>query len=385
MAVVTSNSPIFQGMPNWLKRRILALRATHKPKICRDLTAEFEPELSAFTRYLLTISNSEITRVLRFKGENMGSTLWESAIRQDSIAAWINEWVIFDDAAITQIGCDRTEWENRNYNPYESTLFGSYSLYCRQTGLQAKGKNNFSSDLIDLCQQVLTRDSIAYERCRATGKRCIWGLRLRTPSDSNILTLEESLTTNRQPTDGQGEKPESLPTKHPDNPDNLLPQNSLINSTPPTNETSQLTDLEENIPREVVKVVETTQHQDIQDLNQPSSKSSERSSASSPLPQQIINVWDNQMALGKLVLSLEEKDLTHAVSNCTPQQIAHIKVAANSVWQPGVNRDADYMGDRCEIWEAGHGREISVKSRKGGGVFKVKRGNLRPWLGNLFI
>jgi putative DNA primase/helicase len=72
-----------------------------------------------------------------------------------------------------------------------------------------------------------------------------------------------------------------------------------------------------------------------------------------------------------------------------PHQINHIKNAANLVWQPGVNRDTDYMGVRvlaflsvrCEIWYTEHGREISVKSHKGDDVFKVKRGNLRLWLG----
>jgi phage/plasmid-associated DNA primase len=100
-----------------------------------------------------------------------------------------------------------------------------------------------------------------------------------------------------------------------------------------------------------------------------------------PLLQLIVKVWDNIAVLGKLVLSSSEQELQATVINCTLQQINHIKNAANSVWQPGVNRDADYMGERVEIWEAGHGREISVKSRKGGGIFKVKRGNLRPWLG----
>ncbi len=66
--------------------------------------------------------------------------------------------------------------------------------------------------------------------------------------------------------------------------------------------------------------------------------------------------------------------------NYTPQQIKHIKDAANSVWAPGLNRDADYNGERVEIFEAGRGREIKVRTSTGSFI-KLKRGNLRPWLG----
>ncbi|MBD2207604.1 hypothetical protein H6G33_35325 [Calothrix sp. FACHB-1219] len=51
------------------------------------------------------------------------------------------------------------------------------------------------------------------------------------------------------------------------------------------------------------------------------------------------------------------------------------------MWRPGFNRDGDYNGERVEIWEAGSSsRQITCRI-KSGGTIKVKRGNLRPWLG----
>lgn len=198
MVLVTSNAPIFHtDGGSWLKRRAVMIPFDHKPVTdkVRDLEAEFEPELSAFTNYLLSIPNDEITRVLRGIGKDgVSPTLWQSKIRTDSIAAWVNEWVIHDSAAKTQIGSDRHEWESQTYNPESSTLFGSYSHYCRISGLQAKGKNNFSADLIELCQQTLEWSNIKWGRDNQ-GRREICGLKLRTGWDTTPI-VEDDLTTD---------------------------------------------------------------------------------------------------------------------------------------------------------------------------------------------
>jgi putative DNA primase/helicase len=236
MAVVTSNGPIFHaGGGSWLTRRILMVAFDHKPDKIRDLEAEFEPELSAFTNYLLSIPNEEITRILRGLGKgDVQKPLWEAQIRTDSIAAWVNEWVIYDQSAKTLIGSDRNEWNDTAYDASHSTLFGSYNLYCKNTGLQPKGKNNFSSDLIELCQQTLGW-KVAY--CRGgTGQRMIQGLRLRTNGDTDP-TLEDSLTSDNPDnlSDNLSDNPEALINKDSDNPGNPDNQNfSATNDLIPT-------------------------------------------------------------------------------------------------------------------------------------------------------
>jgi putative DNA primase/helicase len=277
MAVVTSNGPIFHaGGGSWLTRRILMIAFDCKPNKIRDLEAEFEPELSAFTNHLLSIPNEEITRVLRGLGKgDVQKPLWEAQIRTDSIAAWVNEWVLSDPTAKTLIGSDRNEWNDTAYDASTSTLFGSYSLYCRNTGLQLKGKNNFSSDLIELCRQTL---GWKVEYCRGgTGQRMIRGLRLRGKDDTDP-TLEDRLTSDNpdNPSDNPSDNPEALINKEYDNPDNLDNQNfsatnDLISVSPQSEievVNADIKETEKVLASEVVRASETPTNQASQVVRQ---------------------------------------------------------------------------------------------------------------------
>jgi putative DNA primase/helicase len=216
LAIVTSNAPIFHADGgSWLTRRILMLAFDHKPAAgqVKDLETEFEPELSAFTNYLLSIPNDEITRVLRRLGaDGVSTTLWQSKLRTDSIAAWVNDLVIHAPHAQTQIGSDRHEWADQPYNPLISTLFGSYCHYCRISGLQAKGKNNFSADLIELVQQTLGWSDVQWAR-DATGRRVIRGLKLRADGDDAPF-LEDSVATDDLSDDRSDDRSDDLKHSH---------------------------------------------------------------------------------------------------------------------------------------------------------------------------
>jgi hypothetical protein len=109
-------------------------------------------------------------------------------------------------------------------------------------------------------------------------------------------------------------------------------------------------------------------------------------SSSPPLLDRMLEVLKEPFKLGELVLSrfVSESELHLAALQCTPEQIADIKDAANGAWHPGLNRDADYKGERVEIFEAGQSKDIRIKTQSGT-FLKVKRGNLRPWLGVLFL
>ena len=395
LALVTSNKSIFHGMGSWLNRRILMVIFDNVPDITRDLQKEFSPELSAFTRHLMSISNDEITRVLKGIGKKLNLALWKSAICTDSIAAWVNEHVVYDEAAQTQIGSDRDEWANGNYDPTMSTLFGSYSLYCRQSGLQGRGKNNFSADLVELCKQVLGW-SVEYYRQSGTGKRCIKGLRLKFTGEQHFSIEEKlsSVTSECQHDDLISDNPESPPDKGCDNCDNLLKEDiSLLSHQP-------IVDDDEKVIEEIFsandrhKAVTSNPGQGFGDSQRSSHDITQRSSSelsenelfsntpeNQSISEQIVQVWDNQYELGKLVLEIPESELILITANYTNVQIKHIKDAANYAWQIGLNRDADYNGERVEIMEARSGsREVKVRTQ-GGSLIKVKRGNLRPWLG----
>jgi putative DNA primase/helicase len=194
MVAITSNQPIFHaGSGRWLTRR--AIMVPFKQIVgdhqVRDLEKEFEHELSAFTHHLLSIPETEIEMVLRgvAGGQKLSSTLWESQVRSDGLASWVNEHLIHDPLAKTQIGSNAREW-NDDYNPAESTLFGSYCWSSRNTLRSPLTKENFSANLLELLTATL---GWQVEKKKSNGTMVISGVRLRANGDSDRLTIEEQL------------------------------------------------------------------------------------------------------------------------------------------------------------------------------------------------
>ena len=195
MVAISSNQPIFHaGSGRWLTRR--ALMVPFKQIIpdyrIRDLEKEFESELSAFTHYLLSIPESEIEAVLRGvqDQQKISLTLWEAQMRSDGLASWVNEHLIFDPLAKTQIGSNAREWLDGEYNPTQSTLFGSYCWFGRQTLRSPLTKENFSANLLELLTATL---GWPVEKRKSNGVMVISGVRLRTTQDGDRLTVEEQL------------------------------------------------------------------------------------------------------------------------------------------------------------------------------------------------
>ena len=195
MVAISSNQPIFHaGSGRWLTRR--ALMVPFKQIIpdhrIRDLEKEFESELSAFTHYLLSIPESDIEGVLRGvqDQQKISLTLWEAQMRSDGLASWVNEHLIFDPLAKTQIGSNAREWLDGEYNPTQSTLFGSYCWFGKQTLRSPLTKENFSANLLELLTATL---GWPVEKRKSNGVMVISGVRLRTNQDGDRLTVEEQL------------------------------------------------------------------------------------------------------------------------------------------------------------------------------------------------
>lgn len=220
LTVMTSNAPVFHShLGSWLTRRGLVIPFEYEcpPHKKRDLMREFEPELGAFTSYLLSISDAEIDET--FKGvssKTLSPMAWESLIRNDGLTAWVNDWVIPDDTAKVPIGSNSTEWIHDDYDATESTLYGSYTLYCRQSKRSAKSPQNFSAELIELVNRILGWNA-SKARTTLGGKtvRVIKGIRLRNSYDLE-LTTEEQLSENDNSQDKQNDNRSDIaksPTK----------------------------------------------------------------------------------------------------------------------------------------------------------------------------
>jgi putative DNA primase/helicase len=197
LALITANQPCFPASGlSWLKRRIIQEEFEYAPiKRNPHLERELEPELSAFTQYLLSIPVTEIERILAQEGTGINGTFWADRVRADPMASWVNDCIIHDAEAQTAIGADKDEWKDADYVAAKSSLFGSYNNYCRRAGYSAKGKNNFSADLVELCREVLEWKDVAKQRSAAG--MAIKGLRLRADTDQNISTVEDLLAQSK--------------------------------------------------------------------------------------------------------------------------------------------------------------------------------------------
>ncbi|MEG4031898.1 MULTISPECIES: phage/plasmid primase, P4 family [unclassified Microcoleus] len=198
MVAVASNFPIF-GADNssGMSRRTIAVPfdAVVGRNARRNLDNEFEPELPAFTNYLLSLDDVWVENILRGVMDipEIGAQFWESKIREDSIAGFLNDKLILDPLAQVSIG------DSPNA---EGTLYHAYHQYCADQGHKPQAVKNFSPNLIE-CASVI----LGWQIKKAHSKigKIIKGLRLRTKGDEHIPTYDYELQLRCKPGDGSGD------------------------------------------------------------------------------------------------------------------------------------------------------------------------------------
>jgi len=191
MTAMASNFPVFAGdVSSGMARRPIVTPLTYavpKHKV-KDLDKLFAHELDALTNYVLGISDEEVTRVLRqIDGEvsnDITRQTWEYRMRTDSIAAWINDYIIREADTTFVVGDDKDNLD---------TLFGHYFQFCTRTNSKPKGSREFTPHLLDLCNNVLGWSDV--QRKRTSSARLIQGLRLRRQGyDDHIPRPIEALS-----------------------------------------------------------------------------------------------------------------------------------------------------------------------------------------------
>lgn len=325
MVAVLSNIPIFTGdAASRIARRVITIPCNSNVPLGqrRDLNAEFSPELDAFTNHVLSIPDSHVTKVLMGLADIPECTLefWENRIRTDSIAAWINDWVIYDVLAETSIGSNKEEGLEGSL---PQTLYGSYCLHCKQSGTQPKANKNFSPDLLELCRSVVGWET--ERKVTKTGK-FIKGLRLRTDGDGNIPThdynLLQRVTGGDESGDGLGDGSELLPDKDFSKGDEL----NLISN--------------ENHQPELLLQAEHNYEQEID---------SDSSLTLNSLPEEVIDP--------------SPESVTAPVTAITPQPVQQPELAATTTRQPQVFRVGEithYSGAKGAMAVTCRGKELEM-------------------------
>jgi putative DNA primase/helicase len=184
MFVIAANSPTFVGDSNFaIKRRKVDFPCSAKIAETerRDLTPEFEADLTAFTTYLLSLPDEWVTATIKGASnvQAVKDLNWKITIREDSIAAFYDEKLIIDPNGSVKCG----------------DLYKAYGSFCEDSGLKPKSINNFTPSLIELCNDSLEH---SIEHKRTSAGKVIKGLRLREAweFEADSEPKEEKSTVN---------------------------------------------------------------------------------------------------------------------------------------------------------------------------------------------
>jgi len=188
MAMVVANEPVFYGSSaKGVARRAIEVPFNRKvnDKNAYDLMPTFREELSAFLNYLIELDPEYVRHILKGQGKpaEVRLTHWKNRIRNDGLAAWINDRIIFEEGRSTRVS-SRAEGV--------PGLYQDYAEYCPIIGLKAvKTLKNFSPDAVEVLQD-LGFEGVQAKKTRE-GK-FIEGVRLRDEvQDIDVPTLETQL------------------------------------------------------------------------------------------------------------------------------------------------------------------------------------------------
>jgi putative DNA primase/helicase len=188
LTLVCGNIMAFSGqnLDAIMKRMILLIFDNVVPESdVKDLAPIFEPELSAFTEYLLSIPDDEVTSVLTGRTHQMSEgDAWETRMVGDPVATWLNYHVVISPEAKTFMGKNRLEATDGRE---ATTFYGSYAKHCLEAGSNAMSVQKFSPALIRLLETL----GWPFEKHTTNKGTYIQGLRLRIDGfDDHIPSLD---------------------------------------------------------------------------------------------------------------------------------------------------------------------------------------------------
>ncbi|NQZ61951.1 phage/plasmid primase, P4 family, partial [Crocosphaera sp.] len=204
LVIITSNEPIKTGdYTSGLYRREIPLamnqRIAQKDQrklIDHDrknnLTGEFAPYIPGLLNWVLEMDSDDATQIIKDPvnyAPGLRKSKLENLIDTNSIAAWLNEKVIYSADDETQVGCKSPLGESKE----NIWLYANYSEYCSLSGVNAISLSRFSFLLLDLCNNQL---GFEIKKDRDSRGAFIQGLKIRDHLDVDIPPLIEGIYTH---------------------------------------------------------------------------------------------------------------------------------------------------------------------------------------------
>ncbi|BAY95972.1 MULTISPECIES: DUF3854 domain-containing protein, partial [unclassified Tolypothrix] len=341
----------------------------------RPLEKEFQPYLPGVLQWVLEMPALDVAAYVGDTNKlvpSLGSFSTEVLLSTNPLADWANDCLYYDPNAQTQIG-------DNGQNP-ELFLYPNYCEWAQRNSHGIMTKQRFSAILLNLLKSQL---NINAAKVRNKKGRFITKIAIRQPGHDFRLLISEKdadldadlnknhanpvltqmLTESIDSADFQSGADLSADSDAAD----TLHQQEAMNTSSSQNQEEQPAQSAQPAPARVSDSI-TNSTTDSTRQKQVSTQ------------QRIIETWDNKSALGEIVLSLDSAELQQIVKGFNPEQLQHIKDAANSVWRLSVDSLAEYNGELVYVWECGQSNDVRIGTKTQPGV-KVRRANLRPWLG----
>ncbi|EHJ13637.1 phage/plasmid primase, P4 family, partial [Crocosphaera watsonii] len=203
LVIITSNEPIKTGdYTSGLYRREIPLSMNRripdkeqKKLIDHDrqnnIIGEFAPHIPGLLNWVLEMDSEDAKQIIK-DPYNYAPALLKSKLDNlmdtNSIAAWLNEKIIYDPQYKTQVGCKSPLGESKE----EIWLYASYCAYCASAGINTISLTRFSYLVLDLCNNQLGLPII---KDRNNVKTYIEGLKIRDHLDEDRPPMIEGIYT----------------------------------------------------------------------------------------------------------------------------------------------------------------------------------------------
>mgnify|MGYP001792177801 CR=1 FL=1 len=188
MVLIVANETIqFNDFTSGIQRRRITIpfnnrvRAENRRNLIEvfstGISGEFAPYLSGLLNWVLEMSDDEVTELLKnteLSVPSLAMAAAETLIETNPMAAWLDEYVVIDSNAKTNVGSKK--------QPSSTHLYPNYVSFCESSGYKPVATNLFSSRLVDLVCSQLKIDGVEKKHTRSGN--CIVGLRLRTDGDT---------------------------------------------------------------------------------------------------------------------------------------------------------------------------------------------------------
>ena len=375
--VVLANANPFVGDTTGIDRR-LSLVQFDKPIPVRDTAIErkVQQEIGTIISLALSMSQQQVTSLIKGTGEgtipDFKRQQWLHKTENDSIALFMEEVLVPTSAdRYLLLGAKGDD---------PSSLYGAYMRMCDENNTRNLfTKNNFCSHLLETCREVGWTE---VKKIRGESGWRVYGVAIRDISDNSPRIsdcLAEGLFSCRpcKPPVYHHVELKAAPSKENVDPvDHCQPKNIFENHQQPL-----VADVSLNVESGGGEVCIPTEAMPNKGSGSTGGLQSSTGSTGFTLCQQIIANWNDQQALGQIILDLTDTDqLRQEVRNYNSDQLQHVKNAANYVWKLKIDEKADWNGELVYIWEAGQIKDVRIGTKTAPGA-KVRRAHLRPWLG----